>query len=54
MLRFLWRMRLSRVFRGLGIVVGVAMLAGCAGTKENLEKRGIEIQGGKVRRVFRF
>ena len=53
MLRFLWRMRLSRVFRGLGIMVGVA-LAGCAGTKENLEKRGIEIQGGKVRRVFRF
>jgi hypothetical protein len=36
------------------LILVLTMLAGCAGTKEGLERHGIEVKGGKVFRVFRF
>jgi hypothetical protein len=35
-------------------IVLVAQVAGCANTKERLEREGIEVESGKVKRVFRF
>lgn len=40
--------------RVANVLLFVAMLAGCAGTKENLKRHGIETEGTKVLRVFRF
>ena len=44
------------VMRGnaAALLLVLAMLAGCAGTKESLEQHGVEVKGGKVLRVFRF
>lgn len=34
--------------------VGLFLVFGCAGTKEAMEKKGIEVDSGKVMKVMRF
>lgn len=36
------------------LLIALLQVAGCARTKENLDKRGIEFKSGKVMRTFRF
>jgi len=44
----------DRFLHLFAILLVMTSLAGCHGTKQQLEKRGFEFHGAKLLRVFRF
>ena len=47
--------RLMRPAAWSRVLLSVVLAAGCAGcSKEALNRRGIEVKDGKVKRVFKF
>ena len=43
-----------RRLRLAGLVIALAFAAGCAETKASMERKGIEVQSGKLMKVYRF